>query len=178
MVVAPTSPTPVAMRQAASVGAAVLAVAGWMWARAFPTHNAWARAALEQERVKGQTAVADERRRTATIEERLKAEVENSRADARRGHAGTRLYRELRVGRAYIAEGMPPGVSGVAPLFVLINWTNRVADDLKLLGISVAQLESGGSPAVAAGSTDRGEVQAEFERRLDVLEDLIDRRLV
>jgi hypothetical protein len=173
-------PTAVLVAVSALGGAcvAVLSIGAWMWGRAFPTHNARARAALRLERANGEAVAAEAKRRAAVTEERLKGEIENALADARRGHARADLYRCLRDGRAYVAAGMRPGVSAVAPLGVLINWTSRVADNLKLLGINVPKLQSGGSTAVAAGSASDHEVQTEFERRLDVLEKLIDDQLV
>ena len=135
----------------ALVGAivAVLLVAMWMWSKAFPRHNREAQAAREEERAKGQAADEALERRAAAIETRLKSEIEDALADARRGHARVRLRDASREGGLYVANGMPPGVSGVAPLGVLINWTNRVADDLDLLGVAVADLRSGVSQAVA-----------------------------
>ena len=147
-------------------------------AKAFPTHNAQARAAVANERANCESAVSSERRVAAAANERWKREVEGALADARRGHARARLHQRLREGRRYVSEGMPVGVSGVAPLGVLIDWTHRVADDLDLLGITAVQLRSGGSRSVDEGSATRDEVEAEFDRRLDVLEHLIDQRLV
>ena len=110
-----------------------------MWAKAFPTHNAQARAAGADERAKREAAVSAERRLAAATNERWKEEVEGALADARRGHARARLHQALRDGLMYVSQGMRVGVSGVAPLGVLINWTNRVADDLDLLGINAVQ---------------------------------------
>lgn len=158
--------------------AAIAVVGGWMWAKAFPTHNAQARAEVTNERANCESAVSAERRVAAAANERWKREVEGALADARRGHARARLHQRLREGQRYVSEGMPVGVSGVAPLGVLIDWTHRVADDLDLLGITAVQLRSGGSRSVDEGSATRNEVEAEFDRRLDVLEHLIDQRLV
>jgi hypothetical protein len=50
--------------------AAILVVGGWMWAKAFPTHNAQARAAVADERAKCESAVSAERRLAAVSNER------------------------------------------------------------------------------------------------------------
>lgn len=73
-----------------------------------------------------------------------------------------------------MGNGMPVGVSGQAPLGVLVNWTNGVATDLRTLDVDPTPLWVGSNRAVDDVSATHADVRAEFERRLAVLERVID----
>jgi len=100
---------------------------------------------------------------------------EQVNANARRVQARLELSEALREGRKYVRQGLRVGVSGIAPEGRMDGWTNGVINNLEILGQETSELRSWGTrPAGQLGTT--AEVRVEYERRLDVLERMIEAR--
>jgi hypothetical protein len=129
---------------------------------------------LDEQRAGYEKALVDVRTEEREYREKLREALDASQANALRLSERVSLLEGLRDGQEKVRKGLPVGISGVAPQGVMDGWTNGVIRSLEALGKDTSGLRSWGVPIANRQSPSHAEVLAEFQRRIDVVDSLIE----